>query len=66
MDDHCLHQAAKIDIKNLIAENEFVTAIGNITMTDEGGKTAEHFYCDIWRFREGKMVELTAFVIEEK
>ena len=55
----------KFNVKNLIAENDFVTAIGNITMTDKEGKTAHYSYCDVWRFRDGKMAELTALVIGE-
>ena len=55
----------KFDVRDLIAENEFVTAIGFIT-TSEGGKSIESSYCDVWRFRDGKMVELRAFVIETK
>lgn len=54
----------KFDVKNLIAENDFVTAIGNISLKDENGKTTHYSYCDVWRFRDGKMAELTAFVIE--
>ncbi len=49
---------------HLIAEGDFVKAVGNITMKDEDGKEAHYAYCDVWRFRDGKMVELRAFVIE--
>ena len=52
------------DVKNLIGENDFVTAIGNITLTNENGKTIHYSYCDVWRFHDGKMVELRAFVIK--
>lgn len=51
-------------VTNLIAEGDFVTALGNITMKDEDGKAADYSYCDIWRFRDGQMVELKAFVIK--
>ncbi|RYZ21121.1 MAG: nuclear transport factor 2 family protein [Chitinophagaceae bacterium] len=54
----------KFDVKNLIAEGDFVTAIGNISMKDKDGKTTRYSYCDVWKFRDGKMAELTAFVIE--
>src|SRR5690349_9303536 len=50
-------------VENLIAEGEFLTAIGTITMKNEQGKMADYSYCDIWRFRDGKMAELKAFVI---
>lgn len=51
-------------VANLIAEGDFVTALGDITMKDEDGKAAHYSYCDIWRFRGGKIVELRAFVIK--
>ena len=50
-------------VANLIAEGDFVTAVGNITMKDEDGKATDYSYCDVWRFRGDKMVELRAFVI---
>jgi uncharacterized protein (TIGR02246 family) len=56
----------EFDVRNLIAENDFVTALGDITMTGEDGKTTRYSYCDVWRFRDGKMAELMAFVIDTK
>jgi len=53
----------KFRVANLIAEGDFVTALGDITMKDEDGKATHYSYCDIWRFRGDKMVELRAFVI---
>lgn len=54
----------KFMVKNLIAEKEFVTALGQIEMKDENGGVTSYTYCDVWRFRDGKMAELTAFVIK--
>jgi ketosteroid isomerase-like protein len=54
----------RFKVTNLIAEDDFVTALGSITVKDEDGRDAHYAYCDVWRFREGKMVELTAFVIK--
>lgn len=54
----------KFVVDNLIAEDDFVTAIGKITLKDEDGKSTDYLYCDVWRFREGKMAELKAFVIQ--
>jgi ketosteroid isomerase-like protein len=48
----------------MIAEGDSLAALGEITLKDEEGKTAQHAYCDVWRFRDGKMAELHAFVIE--
>lgn len=51
-------------VANLIAEGDFVTALGNLTIKDESGKATHYSYCDVWRFRGGKMAELRAFVIQ--
>jgi ketosteroid isomerase-like protein len=51
-------------VANLIAEGDFVTALGNLTIKDREGKETHYSYCDVWRFRDGKMVELKAFVIK--
>ncbi|TRW23807.1 nuclear transport factor 2 family protein [Flavobacterium zepuense] len=56
----------KFMVENLIAEGDFVTAIGKISMKDESGNTVDYSYCDVWRFKDGKMAELKAFVIEDK
>lgn len=56
----------KFIVENLIAEGEFVTALGRISLKDEVGRMIDYTYCDIWRFRDGKMAELKAFVIENK
>lgn len=52
------------DVKNFITENEYVTVIGEIKLASEDGEMRHYHYCDVWQFREGKMAELTAFVIE--
>jgi uncharacterized protein len=51
-------------VANLIAEGDFVTALGELTVKDEDGKATHYSYCDVWRFRGGKMIELKAFVIK--
>ena len=56
----------KFDVENLITEGDFVTAIGKISMKDDVGKLIDYDYCDVWKFRNGKMTELKAFVIEIK
>jgi ketosteroid isomerase-like protein len=53
-------------VDKLIAEGDFVTAVGTITMKDEDGKLAEYEYCDVWRFSGGKIIALTAFVIKSE
>ncbi|GAB3900147.1 hypothetical protein GCM10028803_22500 [Larkinella knui] len=54
----------KFRVEHFIAEGDFVTAIGTISLKDDDGKTALYEYCDVWRFRDGKMDELKAFVIK--
>ena len=54
----------KFVVENVIAEGDFLTAIGTITMKNEQGKLVDYSYCDVWRFRDGKMAELNAYVIE--
>ncbi len=54
----------KFDVEELIAEGDFVTAIGSISMKDANGKMTDYSYCDVWQFRDGKMAALKAFVIE--
>ncbi|TAJ85734.1 MAG: nuclear transport factor 2 family protein [Reyranella sp.] len=52
------------NVARMIAEGDFVAALGEITLKDNDGKTAQHAYCDVWRFRDGRMAELRAFVLE--
>ncbi|MES2625391.1 MAG: nuclear transport factor 2 family protein [Pseudomonadota bacterium] len=54
----------RFTVSNLIADGDFVTALGDITVEDDAGEYVLHAYCDVWRFHGGKMIELKAFVIE--
>jgi uncharacterized protein len=54
----------KFDVAHMIAEGDFVVAVGDITMKDEEGKEVRSAYSDVWRFRDGKMMALKAFVVE--
>ena len=56
----------KFVVDQLIAEGDFVTAIGDIDITDETGKMVHSAYCDVWRVRDGMLAELRAFVVEIK
>jgi uncharacterized protein len=51
-------------VAHLIAEGDFVTAVGDLTVKDADGKAVHYSYCDIWLFRDGQIVELKAFVIK--
>jgi len=53
-------------VEKAIAAAPFVMVTGEIRLKNKAGKY-EHFdYCDIWRFEDGKIAELKAFVIEKK
>ena len=54
----------RVTVAQLIAEGDFVTAIGEIAVVDAAGRVARSAYCDVWRLREGKLAELRAFVVE--
>ncbi|WGQ10798.1 nuclear transport factor 2 family protein [Pedobacter gandavensis] len=56
----------KFMVEHLIAEDDFVTAIGKIRMKGEQGDWDSYDYCDVWQFSEGKLHKLTAFVIDNK
>ncbi|WP_460677280.1 nuclear transport factor 2 family protein [Hymenobacter coalescens] len=56
-------QPPRFRVEQLIAEDDFVTALGTITMAEDG-QDVEYAYCDVWRFRDGQMAELRAFVIK--
>jgi uncharacterized protein (TIGR02246 family) len=51
-------------VEEVIAEGDFVIALGHIMVKDGDGHPIRHAYSDVWRFREGKMAELRAFVIK--
>jgi ketosteroid isomerase-like protein len=53
-------------VAQLIAEGDFVTAIGDIDIKNETGKVVHSAYCDVWRIHDGKLAELRAFVVEIK
>jgi ketosteroid isomerase-like protein len=53
----------KFKVRQLIAEGEYLVALGEITLKNENGKETDFSYCDVWRFENGRMAELKAFVI---
>ena len=50
-------------VERLIAEGDMLAAIGKISLKDKHGKMASYSYCDVWNFRDGKMHELSAYVV---
>ncbi len=54
----------KLHVHRMVAEGDFLTAVGDIVLTDDNGRTSRHAYCDVWRLRDGKLATLHAFVVE--
>lgn len=54
------------DMEQAIEEGDFVTATGSIALKNGNGEYDHYAYCDIWRFSNGRIAELKAFVIEKK
>lgn len=54
----------RLRVHRMVGEGDFLTAIGDIVLTDDNGKQTRHAYCDVWRFHKGKLAELHAFVVE--
>ena len=49
-------------VKNMVAEGDVVMSNGEMTMTSKEGGTVPYAYCDIYRFKEGKIAELLTFM----
>ena len=54
----------RFTVSQLIAEGDFVTALGDISIRSDTGEMTRSAYCDVWRVRDGKLAELRAFVVE--
>jgi len=54
----------RFKVARLIDGEDFVVALGEITLKNAAGRAARHSYCDVWRFRRGKLAELRAFVVK--
>ncbi|RJQ55878.1 MAG: nuclear transport factor 2 family protein [Desulfobacteraceae bacterium] len=54
----------KFTVDAVIAEGDSVAAHGSMTMKDKDGKAIPYAYCDVYRIRNAKIVELISFVIK--
>lgn len=54
----------QLKVHRMVEEGEFLTAVGEIVLTDAAGEKSRHAYCDVWRLRDGKLAALHAFVVE--
>ncbi|OON62099.1 ketosteroid isomerase [Massilia sp. KIM] len=55
----------RFTVQHLVAEGDFVVALGSIEIEDEQGRAGNAAYSDVWRLRNGKLAELRAFVIPD-
>ena len=53
----------RFNIYKMIAEGDFVSASGRISLKQMDGNWLEYQYCDVWEFKDGKLFKLKAFVI---
>lgn len=56
----------RFQVERMIAEGDYLTAVGEISLKDEAGETTHYAYCDVWRLEGGKLAELHAYVVETK
>jgi ketosteroid isomerase-like protein len=59
------YNESKFQIEKFIDEGEYLVAIGWIKMKDKEGRLMSYSFCDVWKFRDGKMAELKGFVIKD-
>lgn len=52
-------------VETTIEDGDYVTVIGEITLKSGDGSYQCYDYCDVWRFENGKMAGVKAFVIEK-
>ncbi|MEO5898466.1 MAG: nuclear transport factor 2 family protein [Vicinamibacterales bacterium] len=50
-------------IDTVIAEGDFVTCIGDMTM-NEKGEDVPYAYCDVWRLAGDRIAELRTYVVK--
>jgi ketosteroid isomerase-like protein len=48
--------------ENYIKENDFIVEFGQIVF-EKNGESKKSSYCDIWRFKDGSISQVTSFVI---
>lgn len=51
-------------METIIEEGDFVSVLGEISLKNSSGTDEHYSYCDNWRFENGKMAALRAYVIK--
>lgn len=53
-------------VNHMIADGDLVACSGDMTMKGEDGKEGNYGFCDIYRFGDGEIKELTSYVVKVK
>ena len=53
----------RIRYTNVIEENQSVAVYGEMEIIKKSGEVSKFSYCDIYRFKDEKIIKLTSFVI---
>lgn len=56
----------KFDVERMISNDDSVVCYGGMTMKGESGGEDSYTFCDIYRFADGKVVDLRSFVVKDK
>ena len=56
----------KFTVDEIVAEGDAVICRGDMTMKDQSGAEGSYAYCDSYRFKNGKIVQLDSYVIKLK
>lgn len=60
------HEESTFRIERYVEEGENLVAIGLIKLRDKDGKVTTSPFCDVWKFRNGKMTQLIRSFASEK
>lgn len=56
----------KLTVDHLIAEGDFLTAVGTVIVKNANGEAEQFDYCDVWQFYGERISALKGFVIKKK
>lgn len=56
----------QITVRNIIEEGDMVVCDGTMKMKKLDGTMLDGMFCDVYRIQDGKIVELTSYVVENK
>jgi ketosteroid isomerase-like protein len=54
----------KISVDRLVEEDDIVVAEGQVIAPLEGGNTLQLVYCDVFLMRQGKIRQLTSYLVQ--